>query len=641
MDDDIQPTRLQLILHRSLDHLQSLVPDKLRSAVRPLYLPIYQTVFPAGKPTIKSRMPLEAAIDHPEDPAIAEYTPKVSVILPVWNHSRLLGGSIASVLRQTYSNLELIVVDDGSAEDLEPVIGQFRDDPRLRVLRRPHQGLPQALANGFQHATGDLYTWTSADNLMNRAMLARLVVFLARHPEVDMVYANMDLIDEHGDPAYHSRYRVSSQRPGRTNELLLPRAIEGLANDNFIGACFLYRSRIGRALGCYDGARLGTEDYDYWLRLGLIGEIHHLDSDECLYSYRVHRDSLTGKHSQAIAANAEKLIADHSERIDFHRQPFDILIQLDTENGGHHQAADQLIDALMADGHQVTISRQPHNAETWLSTHVRAAKPMIIWLDRSNACPDVDGVFTFRMPDQAASGDPYLTWILCRFMTEAEALPPVLTQHWTLLPTTQFRFNDDLMLCRSAREYLPTSGESCGPSIVCLAPLDDALIDWPFLDSLIAFFQERTFLIIANSPDHSVDPRMRLTNTESMQYLGWKPVKEWPSYLSQAELLVAPFLDSDAVGRHIWDVMVTYLAAGKPILASPTLARAGFSDAPNTFMAPYAALHTKAQVARHYEPYPDRADRYLETKSPRAWAKHLIGIANTRLHFIRSRRQPR
>ena len=165
------------------------------------------------------------------------YLPKVSVVLPVWNQADLLGESIQSVLNQTYPNLELIVVDDGSTQDLGPVLSQFSGDPRLRLLRRQHEGLPQALNAGFRLAEGDFWTWTSADNVMGPEMLAALLRFLLLNPAVDMTYGDMELISSTGDALTGSSYHLFNQRVGASNELRLSRSVEtlGLLDDNFIG----------------------------------------------------------------------------------------------------------------------------------------------------------------------------------------------------------------------------------------------------------------------------------------------------------------------------------------------------------------------------------------------------------------------
>ena len=90
------------------------------------------------------------------------------MVLPVYNQAYLIGGSIESVLQQTYPNLELIIVNDGSTDEIEKVLGPYRDHPKVKILDQENQKLPRALSNGFRLARGEFFTWTSADNLMGK-----------------------------------------------------------------------------------------------------------------------------------------------------------------------------------------------------------------------------------------------------------------------------------------------------------------------------------------------------------------------------------------------------------------------------------------------------------------------------------------
>ena len=102
----------------------------------------------------------------------------VSVVLPAYNQAGLLPEAIESVLNQTYSDFELIVIDDGSTDDVAAVLGRYADHPKVRILTQANQKLPKALNNAFEFAAGEFLSWTSADNLMEPAQLERQVEFL-------------------------------------------------------------------------------------------------------------------------------------------------------------------------------------------------------------------------------------------------------------------------------------------------------------------------------------------------------------------------------------------------------------------------------------------------------------------------------
>lgn len=229
----------------------------------------------------------------------------VSVVLPVYNQADLLTDSIESVLNQTYGDLELIVVNDGSTDGVESVLARYVDHPRVRALTQANQKLPKALSNGFEFA-GEFWTWTSADNLMHPDQLSRQVEFLRSHPESSLVYADYLAIDDRGEPLEDPSFRPQDRREPTSPEIHLPRNpwLINLEQDNFIGACFLYRAVVGRVIGEYD-PNLGLEDYDYWMRVNHAFVMAHLGTDEMLYRYRVHDRSLSGRA-------AELKIAEHS-----------------------------------------------------------------------------------------------------------------------------------------------------------------------------------------------------------------------------------------------------------------------------------------------------------------------------------------
>ena len=247
--------------------------------------------------------------------AIVEHAGEVSIILPVYNQADLLEESIESVLAQTRENLELIVLNDGSTDRADEVLGRFADDPRVRILSQENLGLPNALTNGFRFARGEYRYWTSADNVMEPVQLERLVEFLGQHTTTAMVYADYLVIGPEGEPLQGSDFRPQNRSSPDSARVTLPRNTKALnvLQDNFIGACFLYRGWIGRCLGSYS-QMLGVEDYDYWMRLNAEFRIQHLGTDELLYRYRWHDNSLNARARELKLFQAGQELMQHERR---------------------------------------------------------------------------------------------------------------------------------------------------------------------------------------------------------------------------------------------------------------------------------------------------------------------------------------
>lgn len=253
---------------------------------------------------------------HAEADAGVERPGLVSVVLPVFDQADMLAGSIDSVLAQSWPSLELIVVDDGSRDGVHEVMRRYLGDRRVRLLTQPNQGLPKALSTGFDYATGEFFTWTSADNLMGKEQLATLVAFLRARPATAMVWADYELIDAHGAPMLGGEFRVMDRTDKRNLAVVRGKRVADDLNryeDNFIGPCFLYRGRVGRLLGDYN-PELGLEDYDYWMRINRLFRLEHLGTDDVLYRYRVHDNTLSARARELKILERAKVLMAYERR---------------------------------------------------------------------------------------------------------------------------------------------------------------------------------------------------------------------------------------------------------------------------------------------------------------------------------------
>ena len=367
-------------LHRVLDAIQSVTPEFLRALVRGFYLKhFYYRVFPENSPRAVLTPP-----DPPPDPLLAHsgYPPfvefkrqlcrdlsmdfssvsvacepgLVSVVLPVYNGETFVAEAIESVLAQSYAAFELILVDDGSTDRTPEILAHYSDHPKVRRLRQENRKLPAALNAGFAEARGQFFTWISDDNRMHPSMLAELVGFLESHTDVEMVYADEELIDEHGAPALNSDFCTIYQSTKGSNVLHRPRDSGELnfIQNNFIGGCFLYRSWTARVVGDYSEQCFGFEDYDYWMRMNALFRIAHLGKPDILYSYRLHPRSLTAREKELrIADRARYFTSVEAERRKFFNEGFDIKF------AGDHAWFSALAQAYRRSGHNVMDTAEP------------------------------------------------------------------------------------------------------------------------------------------------------------------------------------------------------------------------------------------------------------------------------------------
>lgn len=219
---------------------------------------------------------------------------KVSIVLPVYNGEKYLARAIESILQQTYKNFELIIIDDCSTDESNRIAKSYAKlDARIRVYKnRENIKLPRSLNAGFRVATGELFTWTSDDNILKPETIEAMVHVFEEKPDVDFVYADIIPIDVHGN--------VKSRK-------CLNGEIEDIYVLNPVLACFLYRRKIHERLKGYNPKLFLCEDYDFWVRTYENGfEMYHLK--EKLYYYRVHDGSLTNKKQKEHAILTLKLL---------------------------------------------------------------------------------------------------------------------------------------------------------------------------------------------------------------------------------------------------------------------------------------------------------------------------------------------
>ncbi len=222
-------------------------------------------------------------------------TKLVSIILPTYNGEKHIKNSIESCLCQTYRNIELIIVNDCSADGTLELIKEYAEkDNRIRIVDNPKNiKLPASLNEGFRVSKGLLLTWTSDDNMFRENAIERMVNMLSEK-SADFIYCGYSVGDMNGN--------IECVRPPADPKDMLFR--------NVVGACFLYTRQVYEAIGEYNVNLFCAEDYEYWSRIYRKG-LKIVTCDEDLYIYRRHTNSLTSTKSRLICLNTEKVIADN------------------------------------------------------------------------------------------------------------------------------------------------------------------------------------------------------------------------------------------------------------------------------------------------------------------------------------------
>lgn len=224
--------------------------------------------------------------------------PVISVLLPAWNAAAFLGQAVQSILRQTFANFELLILDDGST-DITWTAALGYTDPRVRVLRNERNlGLTATLNRGLREACGEFIARQDADDTSHPNRFAEQIAFLRAHPRVVLLGTGGEQVSETGRSL--GRLRV----PGD------PLAIRwAMPWDNpFLHTSVMFRREVVlKQFGGYDGAYRISQDYALWQR---IAEVHPTANlPESLVTLQVHGASLMRSRGGELDAETARIRA--------------------------------------------------------------------------------------------------------------------------------------------------------------------------------------------------------------------------------------------------------------------------------------------------------------------------------------------
>lgn len=242
---------------------------------------------------------------HPESPAQAGL---VSVIIPTYNRARIIPRAIESALAQTYPNLELVIVDDGSDDDTRAVIEAY--GPRIRYFYQENAGVSAARNRAMKYARGEFIAFLDSDDLWRPWRIESQVMALMRHPAAGLAWTDMTAVEESGRVIDERHLRVMYAAHGKVEIETVMRQVDVLGslsahvpselaaspvrlgdlfNEILLGnllhtSTVLVRRAWVERVGGFDPSfvRAG-EDYEFYVRLCSVGPVVFIDAPSTLY----------------------------------------------------------------------------------------------------------------------------------------------------------------------------------------------------------------------------------------------------------------------------------------------------------------------------------------------------------------------
>lgn len=244
-------------------------------------------------------------------------TPRISIVIPVYNGEKYLPWALRSVLAQTFRSWELIVVNDGSTDNTSSIARQFsKEDPRVRYTEQSNQGQASARNNGFlkTNRLSEHVVFLDADDVWKPHALEDLERTMSANPDAVAAHGLAEYIDENGiqnnmglEPACVLRKRRTMTMGGIVSlNPEHPTTFGSLIVNCWIitpGLCLLRRAPLSR-VGVFDKALSPCEDWDYWVRLSRLGNFAFVD--QILLQYRRHSANLSAD-SRVMSIAGQKL----------------------------------------------------------------------------------------------------------------------------------------------------------------------------------------------------------------------------------------------------------------------------------------------------------------------------------------------
>jgi glycosyltransferase involved in cell wall biosynthesis len=202
--------------------------------------------------------------------------PKVTVLMAVYNGERYLRQSIESILSQTFTDFEFLIIDDGSTDSTPEILEEYNErDERIRIIHQENIGLTKSLNRGLGLSRGYYIARTDADDVSLRERLEHQVSFLDNHPEIGVLGSGAVTIDREGN-VIHRFFPTTGPSVVRW------RLIFGNCISH---PTVLFRKNLVLEAGGYPCDSPVAQDYDLWSRLAFITEIDNLP--EILVKYRL------------------------------------------------------------------------------------------------------------------------------------------------------------------------------------------------------------------------------------------------------------------------------------------------------------------------------------------------------------------
>jgi glycosyltransferase involved in cell wall biosynthesis len=241
--------------------------------------------------------------------------PLVSIIIPTYNRAGLVVETLESIREQTYPELELLVIDDGSKDDSVPIVRRWVEQHRSRfrsvqLIANPfNQGKSAVVNQGFDTVTGEYVMVFDSDDLLLPDAISAEVAFFQQHPEVDSLCAGAMLLS--GDVRTGIQFHSMREGPDST-DIAKTYGDLFLKGNAVISSTVVMKREVMKRTGYFNTELRVTHDWDYWIRISRNFRFGFLNTP--VVYYRVNSDGSISQNKMSLFNEVLKVMRIHAPR---------------------------------------------------------------------------------------------------------------------------------------------------------------------------------------------------------------------------------------------------------------------------------------------------------------------------------------
>lgn len=209
--------------------------------------------------------------------------PLVSVVIPVYNNELYLAKTIISVLKQSYDNTQILLINDGSTDNSKEICLSYLEDKRVMYFEHENKGSGYTRNVGISESKGAYIAFIDSDDVWHKDKLKKQMMLFQTDETIDIVYSRIEIIDAYDKLVSDYNIRLHSGN-----------VLDHLYIDNFIcTSSVVLKKNILEKTGMFDEQFRISQDYEFWLRVALTSTFAFVN--ECLVQYRVHDAQISKK----------------------------------------------------------------------------------------------------------------------------------------------------------------------------------------------------------------------------------------------------------------------------------------------------------------------------------------------------------